>query len=78
MNLPTVCVDRRGLAADFVHKGPWHDGARAYYTKGMKREDCPYTEGTVERVAWLDGWDEEAFYGGWEQTPGLFKRVEVV
>jgi hypothetical protein len=76
MYLPeTICTDKRGLlTADFVHKGPSWDGGRAYYTRGMKREDCPHPEGSDDRVAWLDGWDEEAFYGGWEQTPELFLR----
>jgi ribosome modulation factor len=31
-----------------------------------KREDCPYPKESQESIDWLDGWDETAFYGGWE------------
>ena len=69
MHLPTIARTSEG---SFKMTGAWFEGARGYYTIGVKREDCPYNDGR-ERTEWLDGWDEEAFYGGWEQTKGLFE-----
>lgn len=50
----------------YTLEGNFYDGQRAYH-QGIKRESCP--------PELLDGWDEEAFYGGWQPSPRLFEKA---
>ena len=76
MHFPVMAKNAECLKLKFKKSGPFYDGARAYYAQGVSRKDNPYQDGTPESLAWIDGWDEEAFYGGWEQTEGLFDLDE--
>jgi len=33
---------------------------------GLKRSDCPYAKFSPEADAWIEGWEEANFYGGWQ------------
>ena len=37
--------------------GPLAEGMEAY-GRGVRREECPYPEGSEERTLWLKGWEE--------------------
>jgi ribosome modulation factor len=43
--------------AEPARGGPYKEGEDAC-ARGVPRSDCPYPQGSQERVAWLEGWDD--------------------
>ncbi|WP_336490453.1 ribosome modulation factor [Methylobacterium nigriterrae] len=46
-----------------TERDPFEEGIEAH-ADGIPRSDCPYREGSEERVEWLRGWDEASQESG--------------